>query len=128
MTSRLAIFVLLGLTACDLYWPSDPDDPRFTPDAAVVIVDAPPSGPQAILHYTFDDTLANDGTLGHAFDGTGTSIGFVAGVRGRAVAFDTTQYTSVLLPTLVPMSNQRVYTVGLWFREDAVWNSGGYTQ
>jgi len=132
VSSHLYLVAILSLTGCDLCLRSDPHEPpELAPDAGPSgdpTVDAPPRGPTPILHYTFDDTLANDGTLGHDYDGTGTSISFVAGMRGRAVAFDTTQYTAVALPTQVPMSSHPAYTVGLWFREDAVWNSGGYTQ
>ncbi|HEY5921167.1 MAG TPA: LamG-like jellyroll fold domain-containing protein [Kofleriaceae bacterium] len=128
---RGAWVALVGLVAgCDLYYGAEEH-----PDAGTLVVDADhagfkdaPPGSLPMFHYRFDDTLANDGTLGPTFDGTGTSYGFVAGKHGRAVAFDTTQFTSVVLPTQVPMSSGGAFTIGLWFREDVVWNSGDYTQ
>jgi hypothetical protein len=129
MTRIGACVLVLATTGCDLYF--DRHEPESTrPDAATSSTDATdaPPGTLPILHYRFDDTLANDGTLGRAFDGAGTAYAFVAGRRGNAVAFDTTRDTAVVLPTQVPLSSGVRYTVGLWFREDAVWNSGGYTQ
>ena len=131
--SVLVLGVVMG--GCDLYFESHDgtDLGEIGVDAGPRSVDggrpadAPP-GTLPILHYKFDDTLANAGTLGASFDGTGTSYSFVTGKRGRAVAFDTTRDTSVVLPTQVPLSSGVRYTVALWFREDAVWNSGGYTQ
>jgi hypothetical protein len=96
------------------------------PDAPPAMHDAAPSG--LMLHYRFDDTLHNDGSLGRAFDGTGTNFTFVPGVRGKAVAFDTTMDTGLLLPTQVPLSSHAAITVGFWFREDLVWNSSPWTQ
>jgi hypothetical protein len=99
------------------------DDPDYVrPDAPDVTAVGP------MLHYRFDDTLRNDGSLGSAFDGTGTAFTFVAGVRGKAVAFDTTMDTELLLPTQVPLSSHAAITVGLWFREDVVWDSSPWTQ
>jgi hypothetical protein len=129
MPSRLCLLVGLAATACHVQFYDhnniEPDhNSPYRPDAAI---DAP-QGPAPLLRYRFEDSLANDGTLGAGFDATGTSVAFVSGKHGRAVAFDTTQYTSVLLPTQQVLSSHLAYTIGLWFREDAVWNSGGYTQ
>src|SRR5262245_28522361 len=102
----VCVWVLGAVTGCSLYFNPD-DDPHTSVDAGLASsdgakgpVDAPP-GSLPILHYRFDDTLANDGTLGHTLDGTGTSYSFVEGKHGRAVAFDTTRYTSVVLPTQI---------------------------
>jgi hypothetical protein len=103
-----------------------PRDPDYTLPDAKVFTDAAVARP--MLHYRFDDTLQNDGSLGSGFDGTGMGFSFVPGVRGNAVAFDTTRYSGVLVPTQVPLSSHAGITIGFWFREDVVWNSGGYTQ
>jgi hypothetical protein len=131
--STLALLVLLATTAsCELYLDSlDSDREGVTlhgPDGGLPADAKPQLAPEPILHYHFDDSLANDGTIGAAYAGNGTGYTFVAGRRGKAIAFDTTWDSGVVLPTQVPLSSGDVYTVGLWFREDAVWNSGGATQ
>src|SRR5688500_4796649 len=96
----VAVCMLLAGCTLDLFPRHDGNDDDYGP-----LPDAPPmtaSGP--ILHYPFDGSLANEGSLGHAFDGTGTAYTFTAGKLGNAVKFDTTRETHVLLPTQVPMS------------------------
>jgi hypothetical protein len=130
----LAIVALLaGGCQLDLYPEHGTGEEYSTADYGEIRPDAPPRSDAArelspILHYRFDDSLASEGTLGAGYAGTGTNITYVAGKRGKAVAFDTTRDTKVLLPTQVPLSNHDSYTVGLWFREDVVWDSGGFTQ
>ncbi len=76
--------------------------------------------PPPILHYRFDDSLANDGSLGAAYDATGAGFTYVAGREGKAAQFAHVNPSQILLPTQQLMSGGDAFTIALWFREDAV--------
>jgi hypothetical protein len=121
-----AVLLLAVLAGCELDWNFQNDDESrgFRPDAGA---DAAPDAPVVttpILHYRFDDSLANDGTLGHDYDATGASFTYVEGKLGRAIAFDATWTTQVLLPTQELLSKPGDVTIALWFREDSVQSDG----
>ena len=118
-----AVLLVAVLAGCTLDFGSHEGNQQsgpFRPDGSV---DAAPPGP--ILHYRFDDDLANDGVLGHDYDATGTSITYVGGRLGKAVAFDMSWTTQVLLPTQELLSKPGDVTIALWFREDIVQTEGG---
>jgi hypothetical protein len=135
MMSKLGLLLVIGLTAsCGLDidvldgHDSQSEVTYHGPDAGRA-ADAPPKvAPAPILHYTFDDTLDNAGSLGAGYAGHGTGYSFDAGKVGTAIQFDKTRESGVVLPTQVPLSSDVAYTIGFWFREDSVWNSDPYTQ
>jgi hypothetical protein len=76
--------------------------------------------PPPILHYRLDGSLANEGSLGLAYDATGAGFTYVAGRDGQAAQFAHVNPSQIVLPTQELMSGGDAFTIALWFREDAV--------
>ena len=70
-----------------------------------------------ILHYPFDGSAVNVGTLGASYDGLVTNATFAPGGKvGEAVVFEGSAASFVLLPnTRIPLSAGSSYTIALWF-------------
>ena len=81
----------------------------------------PPAPDPLLLHYTFDGHARNSGSLGSYHDGQASEVTYAAGVHGQAVRCAGTPDSFVELPsTAGPLCAFGAYTIGLWFKEDAV--------
>lgn len=73
-----------------------------------------------ILHYPFDGDLRNYSALGAVHDGDGDNIDFIGGVFDGSLQTQPTVDSFAKLPgSIRPMSNDFLYTVGFWVRENA---------
>lgn len=83
-----------------------------------------PTGPEPdplLLYYTFDGHATNQGSLGSVYDGVSSNVSYVDGMNGQAVKFMEVADSLVRIPyTAGPLSIDSTYTIGFWFKEDAV--------
>jgi cysteine-rich repeat protein len=84
-----------------------------------------PENVTAALRFSFDGNTTNVGSLGAAYNGAPSNVNYVAGKFGQAISFASSSSSYVDIPgTSALLSTSPKFTLGMWFRENAVLKFG----